>query len=267
WALLRTPVSSLRMESTIWPLSCAATSATFWRAVCDQERWIRRAVLSTLSRMTRASAVRSATRRRRPPRAAGCPAADCPTAAIPEDDRSGVRAGDEPGAAVERDIGPEPLRHYRKPVAVANQEEDMDHAPEQPGRVAGRSDPAEVGNGRSAADGGQAAEVAIAEGPGRSVPGKHPPDACGNEGALLLGGRRQTRNGAAAFVEDQGRVADDEDSGMARKREVGPDLDASGAVLLRPQPFRRRRGGNPGGPDDAIRRDSLTGNHHALRTA
>src|SRR5262249_23892989 len=106
------------MESTIWPLSCAATSATFWRAVCDQERWIRRAVLSTLSRMPRARAVCSATRCRRPPRAAGaagcpvadCPPADCPVAAIPEDDRSGVRAGDEPGAAVERDIGPEPLR-------------------------------------------------------------------------------------------------------------------------------------------------------------
>ena len=44
-----------------------------------------------------------------------------------------ARPGDQPHAALERDVGPQPVEHHRKPVAEADQEVDVGGAPEQPG--------------------------------------------------------------------------------------------------------------------------------------
>jgi hypothetical protein len=43
--------------------------------------------------------------------------------------RFGAHAGDEPGTAIEADIGPEPLRHDDQPITHADQEVDVSDAP------------------------------------------------------------------------------------------------------------------------------------------
>jgi len=137
----------------------------------------------------------------------------------------------------------------------------MDHAPEQPGEIAVHPDPAEIGDRRCPADGRQRAEIAIAEGLSGpdTGPGALRPAAQhgGDEGTLLLGGRRHARHGLAVLPRDKGGIADDEDLGMVRQGQVRIDLDPSGAILLGAQPFGRRGSRHPGGPDHAFGFDAL----------
>src|SRR5205823_7426352 len=74
------------------------------------------------------------------------------------------RAGDEARAALEGEVGPQPVEQHGKPVAETDKEVDVNDAPEQPGEAAAQSHCSEIGNGERAADRCQAAEVAIAKG-------------------------------------------------------------------------------------------------------
>src|SRR5262245_11875636 len=79
-------------------------------------------------------------------------------------DRSRVEAGDQPAAALERDVAPRPVERDRKPVLEADQKIDVRHAPQQPGEESGELELAELRDGAFAPDGRERAEIAIAEG-------------------------------------------------------------------------------------------------------
>src|SRR5262249_38024222 len=157
--------------------------------------------------------------------------------------------GDEPRAALEGNIGPEPVEQHREPIAEADQEEDVDGAPEEPGEPPAQLDEAEIADRDLAPDRRQVARVAVAEG-GHRLAGEAGEDGPRRVGALLLGGGRDAGDGPARGVDAGGGVADDEDLGMPRHAEVGLDDDASGAVLPGAEPFRRRRGGDARRPDE-----------------
>ena len=53
-------------------------------------------------------------------------------------------SGDQPGAALEGEIGPDPLQNHKKPVRKAGKIVDMDQQPGQPGKHAGKGDPPEL---------------------------------------------------------------------------------------------------------------------------
>ena len=71
--------------------------------------------------------------------------------------------GDEAGATIECCIGPGPIEEDDDAVAEADEEPEMREAPQQPGEKAGEADAAEIGDRRLAADGGEIAEVGVAE--------------------------------------------------------------------------------------------------------
>src|SRR5215472_10604187 len=238
------------MELAIWALSCPATSVTFFRAVRLQEICISSAVPRTLRRMNSVSAVRNA-RRRRGEEVAGAPGAASLSPV------SGRGTGDEAGAALEADIGPEPFREDEDPVAVADQEKHVDHAPEQPGKKAAHPDPAEIRHGRGPADGGERAVVAVAEVCFLHLALEPLAQQPGHEGTLLLGGGGEARYGPAVPSDDKRRIADDEDLRMARQAEIGIDLDPAGAIFLCVQPLGGWRGRHAGGPDHAFGFDPL----------
>src|SRR5689334_19022328 len=96
------------------------------------------------------------------------------------------RASDEPRAAREGQVVPCPAEHDREPAAEA------DEKPDEPGRESGQPDAAEVGNGAAAADRGEIAIVAVAEGPAAAA--ENP---VGHIAALLLRDRRDPRQRAA----------------------------------------------------------------------
>ena len=63
------------------------------------------------------------------------------------------------------------------------------------------------------------------------------------------------------------QVADDEDLGMAGQGEIGPDYDATDAVLVDRQPVRGCRGGDARSPDDRGRRQMLLADRDATLVA
>src|SRR5262249_59491710 len=79
------------------------------------------------------------------------------------DERLLERGGDQPRAAVERDVRPGPLDHHDEPVAEADQEKDVDEQPEDPGEEAGEPEAADLADGGASADGGQHPFVDVVE--------------------------------------------------------------------------------------------------------
>src|SRR5215472_10156693 len=73
------------------------------------------------------------------------------------------RSGDQPRAALEGDVRPQPFQQHDNPIPKADEEGDVDEAPQQPGETAIEADPAEISDGAAAADGREAAEIAINE--------------------------------------------------------------------------------------------------------
>src|SRR5207245_7474842 len=72
-------------------------------------------------------------------------------------------AGDEARAALVGDVGPEPVEQHRQPVAEADQERDVDGAPEQPGEPAAQLDETEIADRDLAPDGREIAGMPVAE--------------------------------------------------------------------------------------------------------
>src|SRR5258707_9202162 len=70
---------------------------------------------------------------------------------------------DQPHAALEGDVIPQPGERHDEAVADLDQEIDVHQAPEQPAEEAGELEPAELHHGRMAADGREIALVAIVE--------------------------------------------------------------------------------------------------------
>ncbi len=137
----------------------------------------------------------------------------------------------------------------------------MDKDPDEPGRQAAEVKAADVGHGLVAADDGQDALVLIAERRHRlagAAAAQHP----GHVLPLLhghLGHARQRR----AVLLSVGQVADDEDVVVAGQRQVWPDDETAGAVLLRPGALghhrAQRRGADARAPEDGEGGDSYLG--------
>src|SRR5215831_17223045 len=123
--------------------------------------------------------------------------------------------GDEPGAALEGDVVPQPDERDQEAVADLDQEEDVDHAPEQPAEEAGQLDAAELHHGGVAADGGEVALVAVAERRRLIGPGEPRRDQAADITTHLLRGRRNAGHGAAVRPGRRRGVADRKDVRMA----------------------------------------------------
>src|SRR4051812_30106125 len=68
--------------------------------------------------------------------------------------RRGIRPCDQPRAALVREVGPRPFRDHEKAVAEADEEENVDREPGDPGEEAAQFQESEIGDGGGAADGG-----------------------------------------------------------------------------------------------------------------
>src|SRR6516164_6405476 len=68
--------------------------------------------------------------------------------------RKRTRPGDQPRRAVAREVAPSPLHYHQEAVLEADQVEDVHEQPGQPGKESGETDPTQVNDGGSPADGG-----------------------------------------------------------------------------------------------------------------
>src|SRR3954447_18061256 len=98
--------------------------------------------------------------------------------------RRGEIPGNQADAALMREVGPRPLGHHDDAVAEADQPEDVQEDPEQPGDVAGDLQAEHVADCRAAADRRHDAVVLVAEWLQRS-PGDRAADVLAGAGALL----------------------------------------------------------------------------------
>src|ERR1041384_5747242 len=70
--------------------------------------------------------------------------------------------GDQPCAVVISDISPCPFDHHKESIAEADEKEQVNEQPRQPGKVAGDMNfPGEVGNRARASNGGETAFVPV----------------------------------------------------------------------------------------------------------
>jgi hypothetical protein len=109
------------------------------------------------------------------------------------------------------------------------------------------AEPAEISDGAAAADGREAAEIAINERCDRAA-GQLCALNTSNVRALLLGDRREAGQRLAIRSSQRRSVANDEDLGMAGQRQVGLHEHAAGAIVRGTEPVRRRRGHYAGSP-------------------
>src|SRR5215469_12588407 len=122
----------------------------------------------------------------------------------------GVSAGDEASAALKRDVSPEPIEDDDQPIAEADQEINVDRAPEEPRKASRQTHEAEIGHRRFSSDCGEIAEVAITKsaGPGGALGVGD--DRPGDEAPLLLCHWRHAGKRFSHRIPRMRGVADDE---------------------------------------------------------
>jgi outer membrane protein assembly factor BamB len=122
-----------------------------------------------------------------------------------------LAANDDPRAARVGQIGPGPVEQHHESIAEADQKEDVRCEPEAPGEHSGQFQSRYFDHCGAPPDGGQQAEIAIAE-RGAWAAG----ETRGNGGrgvrTHLLGRRRNARHGPA-IADNGSKVTDDEDFG------------------------------------------------------
>ncbi len=107
---------------------------------------------------------------------------------------------DQPRAALERHVDPQPVQRHREAVAQSDQKIDVDGAPEQPTQKPGELQRAKLHHRRLAADRGEFAHMMIDE-RRRRRPALHAGgDDLADIAAHLLGRRRDAGNRAAVAV-------------------------------------------------------------------
>jgi len=136
---------------------------------------------------------------------------------------------DQPYSDVERKVGPDPAEHDRKPIAYADQEEDVHPAPKPPCHRARHLHSSKIRNRTPAADRGQAALVVIAERRRRLAAAQPGSQNRGYVGATLLRRGRKPGNRLAIPSERKCGIADRKDIGVSRNRKIRADPDAAGA--------------------------------------
>src|ERR1700693_4133353 len=123
-------------------------------------------------------------------------------------------ARDEARAPLPGHIRPRPLEQDDEPVAEADEVEDVDEAPEEPGGETGKPDPSEVCDGRAPSEDGQVPRVAVAKGlPFLSVYCRQ--DVLRGAPSLLNRDLGNAGQGLSRLVSEDREVPDDEDLGVA----------------------------------------------------
>ena len=146
------------------------------------------------------------------------------------------RPGDQARAAAAGQERPRPAHRDHDPVGEPDEIDDVDPQPERPGDEPAlapeRAHPADVGDAPQPADDRHVAPVLVAERRRRLTvqPCQHHP---AGVLAALDAALRHARDGLAVLPRLHGRVADDEDLGVARDGEVLADPDPAGPVGLR----------------------------------
>jgi hypothetical protein len=123
---------------------------------------------------------------------------------------------DQPYSDVEHKVRPGPAEHDRKPIAYADQEEDVHGAPKTPCRRAGDLHPSKIRNRAPTADRGQAALVAIAKRRRRFAAAQPGSQNRGYVGAALLRRRRKPGNRLVIPGERKRGIADRKDVAESR---------------------------------------------------
>ena len=98
-------------------------------------------------------------------------------------------ARDQADAAAKLKIGPEPVEKRRNAISDAQHEAYVHDAPQPPSWCAPQFESAEIRDGCLAADGGETAEVTIAERRQRGTTIDESPNLLGHVRAFLFGGR------------------------------------------------------------------------------
>src|SRR5207342_409416 len=112
-------------------------------------------------------------------------------------------------------------------------------------------------------DGGEIAIVAIGERFNSLYAAQASFDEAADITALLFGNRGDAGERLAGRIEHHCGIANREYLRMARHREVGIDLDSTGAVALDTDPLARRRCGHAGGPNHRPRIDACRADRYA----
>src|SRR6266568_4576429 len=143
----------------------------------------------------------------------------------------------------------------------------MRDTPQKPGGEAGHAQPSEIDDSGPPADGRQVTRILVAEWTRWLPAGKLGEDGLDYVLCRFLGYGRHPRERFSVAVLGGRGIADDEDLPMPREGKIGCDYHWAGAVLIRLEPRRRRRGCHPGGPDDRLCLDPHWADGHSLRVA
>src|SRR3989454_7039892 len=163
------------------------------------------------------------------------------------------------GTSLSGDVGPDPLQEDAHSKVRLRQELEMNACPHEPREKSAHANLACLQDSEPLPDHRHAALVEVAKRTWRRSASETLPDQPSRIAALLDRDLRHTGQGSSVLLERRG-IADDEDLGMPRDREVLLDAYPSGPIRLDGEPLPGRRRGHPGGPDDRLARDALT--HH-----
>src|SRR5438270_551810 len=137
---------------------------------------------------------------------------------------------DETGAAVPRDVNPQPAQGDRQAIAQADQKIDVGQAPDPPSKPSADLQPTEVDDRRAFADGREIAGMPIAKGADSRISAEPRLDGLRDVQTLLLGGRRYSGNRIPVPRIDGCGVADDEDLRMSGDAQIRLDFHPAGVV-------------------------------------
>src|SRR3954468_3126844 len=129
-----------------------------------------------------------------------------------------------------REIGPGPVDEHDEPAAELDQEVDVQHQPEPPGKNSGEPQGRQLHDGGVTPDRGQRAQVTIVEGGSRTLRQQRR-DVARHLRAPLLRGLRHAWYRLAVLLH-AGEIARNEHLRMPWKAKVGGDLHASGTIEL-----------------------------------
>ena len=166
------------------------------------------------------------------------------------------RIGDQPRAVVVREVCPCPFAHHKKPIAEADQEQQMNEQPCQPGKVAGEMWILPR-KSATACERPMVARLPLSRysNSSRGLPSTASLDLTRGKLAHLDGCRRNARNRLAVVTRGRSQIAGNKNFRMAGHGEIGLNNHTTGFIGGDAQHFAQRRRGNARAPEDDRRRE------------
>ena len=152
-------------------------------------------------------------------------------------------------ASFVRKVRPRPLDQHDQPVTEADEKENVDEKPGQPGDEARNMKFPKVSDGGSASDGGETAFVHVV----KVLAGftcQVTLNVFGRCCSFLYGYRRDSGKHFAVFIFQSSQVADDKNFRMPSNTQVGIHQHSAGAIDWNAQLFSQRRCCHAGGPQN-----------------